>query len=71
MVRKSPPKLSPEKTPPLNVTTTQHDAGGVKAIQIRIEPALHREIKACAAEEGKSITALLLEAWRLYRQLHQ
>ncbi|WP_301709927.1 toxin-antitoxin system HicB family antitoxin [Citrobacter werkmanii] len=71
MAKKTQPKLNPVETRPLNVTTALHEGGRVKPIQIRIDPALHREIKACAAEQGKSITALLLEAYRLYRQLHK
>ncbi|EGT5656605.1 toxin-antitoxin system HicB family antitoxin [Citrobacter braakii] len=71
MAKKTLPKLNPVETRPVNVTTALHEEGRVKPIQIRIDPTLHREIKACAAEQGKSITALLLEAYRLYRQLHK
>ena len=71
MVKKILSKLNPVETRPLNVTTVLHEGSRAKPIQIRIDPALHREIKACAAEQGKSITALLLEAYRLYRQLHK
>lgn len=71
MGKKALPRLAPVETRPLNVTTERYEEGRVKPIQIRIDPALHREIKACAAEQGKSITALLLEAYQLYRQLHK
>ncbi|WP_336221561.1 toxin-antitoxin system HicB family antitoxin [Citrobacter amalonaticus] len=71
MVKKILSKLNPMETRPVNVTTALHEESRVKPIQIRIDPALHREIKACAAEQGKTITALLLEAYRLYRQLHK
>jgi predicted HicB family RNase H-like nuclease len=70
MVRKTSPKLIPEKTTPLNVTSTDHKTGYLKPIQFRIDSVLHREIKAYAAEQGKSITALLLEAYQLYRQIN-
>lgn len=64
-------KLSPPTAQPLNVTTTDHDIDSVKPIQFRISPVLHREIKAYAAEQGKTITTLLLESYQLYRQAHK
>lgn len=71
MVKKTAPKLIPTETAPLNVTAVDHRTGHQKPIQFRIDPVLHREIKAYAAEQGKSITALLLEAYQLYRQINK
>lgn len=71
MAKKTIPKLLPSDTAPLNVTSTDHKTGYLKPIQFRIDTVLHREIKAYAAEQGKSITALLLEAYQLYRQINK
>ncbi|EDT2963634.1 hypothetical protein EL09_15560 [Salmonella enterica subsp. enterica] len=71
MAKKPAPKLIPAETAPLNVTSADHKTGCLKPIQFRIDTVLHREIKAYAAEQGKSITALLLEAYQLYRQINK
>lgn len=71
MAKKTVPKLIPAETPQLNVTSTDHKTGYMKPIQFRIDSILHREIKAYAAEQGKSITTLLLEAYQLYRQINK
>ncbi|EJX0634345.1 toxin-antitoxin system HicB family antitoxin [Salmonella enterica] len=68
---KKPLKLSPVAPRPLEVTTTEHPIGGVKPIQIRIDPLLHREIKIAATEQGKTITAFLLECYHFWRRMNK
>ncbi|EKT1261251.1 toxin-antitoxin system HicB family antitoxin [Salmonella enterica] len=71
MAKKPPLKLSPLTPRPLDVTTTAHRPGETKPLQIRIDPLLHREIKIAATEQGKTITAFLLECYRFWRRMNQ
>ncbi|KAA8993872.1 hypothetical protein FJU30_26165 [Affinibrenneria salicis] len=71
MAKKSVLKLTPLTPRPLEVTNTEHPTGSTKPIQIRIDPLMHREIKAFAAEQGKTITAFLLECYQFYRQMNK
>lgn len=67
-------KLSPVpeiSARPLEVLTTDHEIGMVKPIQIRIDPFLHREIKIAAIEQGKTITAFLLECYQFWRRMNK
>ncbi|HAT6803609.1 TPA: toxin-antitoxin system HicB family antitoxin [Citrobacter freundii] len=64
-------KLSPITPRPLEVTTTDHQTGSVKPIQIRIDPLLHREIKITATEQGKTITSFLLECYQFWRRMNK
>ncbi|EBX8629411.1 toxin-antitoxin system HicB family antitoxin [Salmonella enterica subsp. enterica] len=68
---KKPLKLSPLTPRPLEVTSTDHQIGSVKPIQIRIDPLLHREIKIAATEQGKTITAFLLECYQFWRRMNR
>ncbi|EJN2862217.1 toxin-antitoxin system HicB family antitoxin [Citrobacter sp. EC_71] len=68
---KKPLKLSPVTPRPLEVATTDHQTGETKPIQIRIEPLLHREIKIAATEQGKTITAFLLECYRFWCRMNK
>jgi len=68
---KKPLKLSPVAPRPLEVTTTDHRIGTVRPIQIRIDPLLHREIKITATEQGKTITAFLLECYHFWRRMNK
>lgn len=68
---KKPLKLSPVAPRPLEVTSTDHQIGSVKPIQIRIDPLLHREIKIAATEQGKTITAFLLECYQFWRRMNR
>jgi hypothetical protein len=56
---------------PLEVTTTDHQIGSVKPIQIRIDPLLHREIKIVATEQGKTMTSFLLECYHFWRRMNK
>lgn len=71
MAKKPSLKLSPLMPRPLDVTTTVHQAGANRPLQIRIDPLLHREIKITAAEQGKSITAFLLECYHFWRRMNK
>ncbi|HGX3839915.1 TPA: toxin-antitoxin system HicB family antitoxin [Escherichia fergusonii] len=68
---KKPLKLSPVTPRPLEVTSTDHQFGSVKPIQIRIDPLLHREIKITATEQGKTIIAFLLECYHFWRRMNK
>ncbi|ECI5354733.1 toxin-antitoxin system HicB family antitoxin [Salmonella enterica subsp. enterica] len=68
---KKPLKLSPLPSRPLDVTTTVHSPGETKPVQIRIDPLLHREIKITATEQGKTITAFLLECYHFWRRMNK
>lgn len=69
-----PPKIKSKLTPPadneptLNMTgkSSQPD-GTVKPIQIKITMVKHKEIKTYAAEQGITITELLLAGYDMYR----
>ncbi|ECI4532311.1 hypothetical protein DQZ30_26290 [Salmonella enterica subsp. diarizonae] len=71
MANKSSLKLSPVIPRTLEVTTTTHQPGETKPIQIRIDPLLHRDIKIAAAEQGKSITTFLLECYYYWRRMNK
>lgn len=71
MAKKTVLKLTPLAPRPLEVTSTEHQTDNTKPIQIRIDPLMHREIKAFAAEQGKTITAFLLECYQFYRQMNK
>lgn len=71
MAKKPSLKLSPVTPRPLDVTTTVHQPGDTKPLQIRIDPLLHREIKIAAAEQGTSITAFLLECYHYWRRMNK
>ncbi|MGL4724129.1 MAG: toxin-antitoxin system HicB family antitoxin [Scandinavium sp.] len=71
MVKKTAPKLLPIVPRPLSVTTTDFREGEFKPLQIRIEPQLHREIKIAAAEQGKSMTAFLLECYDFWLSMNK
>lgn len=64
-------KLSPVIPRPLEVTTACHQTDRQKPIQIRIDPLLHREIKITAAEQGKTITAFLLECYHFWQRMNK
>ncbi|WP_267443779.1 toxin-antitoxin system HicB family antitoxin [Erwinia psidii] len=68
---KKPLKLTPVTPRPLDVTVTDHRLGETKPIQIRIDPLLHREIKIAATEQGKTITAFLLECYDFWRKMNK
>ncbi|EBG4358868.1 toxin-antitoxin system HicB family antitoxin [Salmonella enterica subsp. enterica] len=68
---KKPLKLSPLPSRPLDVMTTVHSPGETKPLQIRIDPLLHREIKISATEQGKTITAFLLECYRFWCRMNK
>ncbi|EBZ5775255.1 toxin-antitoxin system HicB family antitoxin [Salmonella enterica subsp. enterica serovar Redlands] len=38
---------------------------------MRIDPLLHRDIKIAAAEQGRSITAFLLECYHFWRRMNK
>lgn len=71
MAKKPALKLSPVAPRPLEVTTTVHRTGDTKPVQIRIDPSLHREIKIAATEQGKTITAFLLECYQFWRRMNR
>lgn len=71
MAKKTALKLSPIIPRPLDTTTTRHRAGDTKPIQIRIDVLLHRDIKIAAAEQGKSITAFLLECYHFWHRMNK
>lgn len=70
MAKKTSLKLSPVTPRPLDVTTTNYRTDETKPLQIRIDPLLHREIKIAATEQGKTITAFLLECYRFWRRMN-
>lgn len=71
MAKKTTLKLTPIIPRPLDATSTRHRAGDTKPIQIRIDPLLHRDIKIAAAEQGKSITAFLLECYHFWHRMNK
>ncbi|TKV13900.1 toxin-antitoxin system HicB family antitoxin [Citrobacter sp. wls619] len=71
MAKKPALKLSPVIPRPLEVTTTANRSGDTKPIQIRIDPLLHREIKIAATEQGKTITAFLLECYAFWHRMNK
>ncbi|MDN8600324.1 toxin-antitoxin system HicB family antitoxin [Citrobacter sp. S2-9] len=71
MVKKTALKLSPVVPRPVDATTANHRPGDTKPLQIRIDPLLHRDIKIAAAEQGKSITAFLLECYEYWRRMNK
>lgn len=71
MAKKPSLKLTPIMPRPIEVTTTDHLLGETKPLQIRIDAPLHREIKIVAAEQGKSITAFLLECYYFWRSMNK
>jgi len=60
---------SPAPVAPANLERTP--SVDTKPVQIRVPVEKHSEIKAYAAEQQKSITDLLLEAYEEYRQRHK
>ncbi|ECF1702277.1 toxin-antitoxin system HicB family antitoxin [Salmonella enterica subsp. enterica] len=68
---KKPLKLSPLTPRVLDVTATTLQPGETKPLQIRIDPLLHREIKIAATEQGKTITAFLLECYRFWCRMNK
>jgi len=64
-------KLSPVIPRPIETTTLDHLAGKTRPLQIRIDPLLHRDIKIAATEQGKSITAFLLECYHYWRRMNK
>lgn len=71
MVKKNAPKLSPFVSRPLDVMAGDLSSGKMKPLQIRIAPQLHREIKITATEQGKSITAFLLDCYDFWRRMNK
>ncbi|HAV1239643.1 TPA: toxin-antitoxin system HicB family antitoxin [Salmonella enterica] len=71
MAKKPALKLSPVIPRPVETTTLAHPADKTKPLQIRIDPLLHRDIKIAAAEQGKSITAFLLECYHYWRRMNK
>ncbi|EOF6573561.1 toxin-antitoxin system HicB family antitoxin [Salmonella enterica] len=71
MAKKPSLKLSPLTPRPIEVTEATHCTGETKPVQIRIDPLLHREIKIAATEQGKTITAFLLECYHFWRRMNK
>ncbi|WMY72457.1 toxin-antitoxin system HicB family antitoxin [Buttiauxella selenatireducens] len=71
MARKPQLKLSPIVPRPLAATLVDHRVGDTRPLQIRIDPQLHREIKLVATEQGKSMTAFLLECYHFWRSMNK
>ncbi|HAV1239950.1 TPA: toxin-antitoxin system HicB family antitoxin [Salmonella enterica] len=71
MAKKTVPKLSPVVPRPVDAIMADHRAGETKPIQIRIDPLLHRDIKIAATEQGKTITAFLLECYYYWRRMNK
>lgn len=71
MAKKTAPKVLPVVPRPVNVTTSASQDVRFKPLQIRIEPQRHREIKIAAAEQGKSMTAFLLECYDFWCSMHK
>ncbi|EAS1759676.1 toxin-antitoxin system HicB family antitoxin [Salmonella enterica] len=71
MAKKTTLKLSPIIPRPIETTTLDHTTGATKPIQIRIDPQLHRDIKIAATEQGKTITAFLLECYHFWCRMNK
>lgn len=71
MAKKTALKLSPVIPRPVEATTAEHLAGKTRPLQIRIDPLLHRDIKIAAAEQGRSMTAFLLECYHYWRRMNK
>ena len=71
MSKKTSLKISPVVPRPLTATLVNYHAGTTRPLQIRIDPALHREIKLVATEQGKSMTVFLLECYHFWRSMNK
>lgn len=71
MAKKNALKLSPITPRPLDTTAPHHGNSDTKPLQIRIDPLLHRDIKIAAAEQGKTITAFLLECYHYWHRMNK
>lgn len=65
-IKLAPP---PDTAPTLDVTgKASIPEGAIKPLQIKIPVAKHKEMKAYAAEQGITMTDMLLAGYELYRQ---